>query len=562
MAQRRALPRSPILSRSWLSAVDELGVRYWRWEGDLGRRRVYSRSTARPIFKIWRFSSGNCLRRHEILPVPTVNRKRRDREKVTQVSLRLYLLGKRATLRSKPNAQGRLMSNLRRRRFYREGVLDEPQTGRFHSSHPQLRAANRELHRLMNQIRPWEIHRFSQDESGLRTLEMCHLWRYREVSPDRWVCEHRRVWHTKADWVSSASQNHIPMPNIKFWPFLGVENNRSKHFLSALWSALWKGVSRLVCQRLGLKTLDLPDVAILREVVLKRWTSTLFKSSRLLMGLRCFVNEVWKQILHKRRFGSLVAIRGLSLGVNTGILTDYLHEEDHLRSWDDYPNLRPMLVRVMGVRWKGRPLASWFAPQDFGKWIRSEEGREFRLHQRKENPRDFLLPCFSFKEWKKITLAPATLVAAAFRECHNSLKKDGFRSTPFAYWRLPDELQEELGSLPVNDRAALLIWLSTQNDGKVLQEFCQVLLRHYIAQRLKDKPVRGRWPNASLSKTNERVRNTIEVARWRFSKDRLPSENWLEELQRDHPWVIQARYDRLDKKWSKTTLSSPVRSRL
>lgn len=552
--QRRGLPRSPILSWLWLSAVDELGIRFWRWCNAQGEGLAYFCSTARPVLKIYPDAYGPSLRVLSVKPAP------KKSKKITQVSFGLYLLGKHVRLRSIPKKHGDLRSALRRRRLYREGILNEPKEGRFHSSHPELRAANREIHRLMSQIKPWEIHRFTQDENGLRTLEMCHLWRYREVAHDRWVCEHRQVWHTKADWAQSESGHH--MPALKFWPFLGVERNRSKQFVSALWRTLWMGASQLVCKRLGLKELDLPDVAILREVIVKRWSKTLFKPSRLLMGLRCFANEVWKQILHKRRFGSLVAIRGLSMGVNTTVLTDYLHEEEYLTRWDDHPNLRPMLVRIMGVRWKGRPLASWFAPQDFGKWIRSDEGRQFRLHQRKETSTPFLLPCFSQREWEKITLAPATLVAAAFRECHNSSKREGFRASPFAYWRLPEELQEELKALPVSDRAVLLIWLSDQNNGKAFREGCHVLLRHYIAQRLRDKPVRGPWPNMGLSKSNERMRKTIEAAGWCFKKDPLPSEGWLEKLPRDHPWVIQARYDNLDERWSKTTLSSPVRKRL
>lgn len=554
LAQRRGLPRSPALSPLWLSAVDELGVRFWRWGNDQEEGFSYFRSTVRPVLKLYPDAYAPSVRILIVEPAP------KKSKKVAQVSFRLYLLGKHVRLRSLPRKRGDLRSALRRRRFYREGILNEPKEGRFHSSYPELRAANREIHRLMSQIKPWEIHRFTQDESGLRTLEMCHLWRYREIAPDRWVCEHRQVWHSQAAWVQSVSGHH--MPSLKFWPFLGVENNRSKNFLSALWRTLWTGASHVVCKRLGLKKLDLPDVAILREVILKRWNKTLFKPSRVLMGLRCFVNEVWKQILHKRRFGSLVAIQGLSMGVNTTVLTDYLHEEEHLKRWDEQPNLRPMLVRIMGVRWKGRPLASWFAPADFGKWIRSKEGREFRLHQQKKTSRTFLLPCLSHSEWKKITLAPATLVAAAFRECHNSSKKEGFRTSPFAYWRLPEDLQEELKALPVNDRAVLLIWLSNQNNGKTLREFCHVLLRHYIAQRLREKPVGGRWPNMSLSKSNERMRETIEAAGWCFRKDHLPSEDWLDKLPRAHPWAIRARYDHLDERWSKTTLSSPVRKRL
>lgn len=451
-----------------------------------------------------------------------------------------------ATLRLSPRRLN-LMADLRRRRYYKNGMLDAPTGERFRSKDPVLRAFNREFRRLFSEWKVWEIHRTSVcPVLGHETIELCHLWRFRQVAPSQWVMEHRQLTSRsgQSSWVQG--QGSGTFPELHLWPFNRRETTRASRLRFAVWDHLALFALRNVMRRLGAR--KAPDIGRLRKIVFKRWERGILRNDRTLMGLRCFVNDMWKRVLTPGDFSRLVAMRGFSPGVSTTDVAAYVRSRPHFVQWDAHPNLWPMVGQWLNCRFQGALLVEQVTPANLHQWVMGPQARAQR--KRWEDPRGYPFPkANSKREFEAFLSSPPSLVKAVFR----SFKKN------LSYWSMDKEVLDALTDLPLTDRAVLVEWAAGFRNWRGWRPLVQRVALRYQLSRMGHKPLRGRWPDASFGAAAFRLRTQVHEVVYLFRKPPKGAalEAWEEALPNDHLWRLENRRNGLEEVLAVPTDEAP-----
>lgn len=450
------------------------------------------------------------------------------------------------SLRSRPRRLT-LKAALRRRRYYKNGVLDAPKNERFRSKDPVLRAFNREFRRLFSEWKVWEIHRSSVcPVSGQETIDLCHLWRFRQLAPSQWILEHRRLTDKpgQSSWVQG--QGSGTFPELHLWPFTRRETTRASRLRFAVWDHLAFFALRTTLRKLGVR--KAPDLGLLRKIIFGRWQKGLLRNDRTLLGLRCFVNAVWKQVLTPEDFGRLVAMRGFSAGVSTTDVAAYVQSRAAFVQWDAHPNLWPMVGQWIGCRFEGSVLVEQVTPANLHQWVLGPQARA--RHKEVLDPSACPFPkANSKREFEAFFFSPASLVKAVFRSFNKRL----------SYWSMDKDVLEALCDLPLSDRAVLVEWASSVRNWRDWRPLAQRIVMRYRLSRMDHKPLRGRWPEASFGDAAFRLRTQVHKAHCSFKKPpKGPAlETWEEALPANHLWRLENRRNRLEEVLQEPTEQAP-----
>ena len=335
------------------------------------------------------------------------------------------------------------------------------------SSHPGLRAVFVEMKALMGQWKAWDIHRFEVLPDGGEAFELCHLWRYRRLpASSQWVVEGREErLSASSGWVP-LSAAAPPPPDIHLWPFNRMsERVRGARLRRAVVGALFAhAVARVRRTHMhalrGVTEKQQEQFRGLCQTIWGRPGRGLFRDDRVLLGLRCFVNELWDRVLTKERFSVLTAMRGFSTGVSTDDVRLMLEQEHLLEPWKATPNLWPLVNRLLPLQQHGVPLLSIITPQTLPQWlhVRGSKERWKGVGKLSEAP--------TGRPWVRLPVGASQAVVERFLQAPSSLVRAAVECRKLSYWGLPAPLWGKLEKgLMAQERGALVLWVSSFHES-------------------------------------------------------------------------------------------------
>lgn len=387
--------------------------------------------------------------------------------------------------------------------------------------------------------------------TGAPVLALCQLWRFRATPDAGWVLEARLPF---ADGPSAWRPCPDPagFPAFHLWPFVRREETRAKELRWAVAFRLAHLAWPRVRHRWGAPALTAKQLSMVCGVMVDRWSAGVFRDQRVLAGLRCFFKGLWKGPL-AGRLGPLCAIRGFSAGVSMHQAIEYLQNEPAFRRWEATPAWRPLLMWVFGHRHADAPLIQSLSPDTVREWLRKDP-RAFPSPWEHKGFGSPLPACETAGEVDRLLASPPSLLRAAMRHypCNGRART--------AYWRLPASLLDQLETLPLRERAALVESLTGSRANRSWRPFVASLVERYLQSRRRTALAEGCWPRDTAARHRDRLKATLEAA-WQpfLSPPRSPPLAWSSFLPRDHPWRVEDRRDALERAFPPSPETAPTR---
>lgn len=424
-------------------------------------------------------------------------------------------------------------------------AFDAPAQGRVVFKEPTDQLFYREVRQLFSRWKVWEIHRnYCCPATGQEIIELCHLWRFRRTGEDRWVVEQRQLtsFRQRSVWVQVDGPGSLP--GIALWPFNRSERNRAGCLRLAIFEHLEALVLDRMHRRYGLRRVHTasPLEDWVRKI-LRNWERGILRNDRVFVGLRCFVNDLWKRVLTPRCFSRLVSMKGFSIGVNARDVAQYVRLKPFLDPWDAHPHLWPLVGKLMARRLeeKGPWALETLTPDTVGEFLLAASNSPVQAG--------------SMKQVRSFLCARASLVRALLRNPP--------RHRHLSYWSMAPNLLQELEALPLSDRAVLVGWMGQFKPRSDWKRLAERMVGRYLQSRLKDKPNKGPWPDSRLCDAAVRQRSMLEpaIAAFRRQTARKELDVWQSRLPKTHPWALENRFDHLEAALPTAEASSAERRR-